>query len=64
MPAAFTTTSVSIRPASVSTAQTRRPRVSTPVAATPSTTRTPSCRAPLASDVATPTGSALPSSAT
>ena len=64
MPAALTTTSVSIRPALVSTAHTCRPRVATPVAATPSTTRTPSWRAPLASDVATPTGSARPSSAT
>jgi len=64
MPAALTTTSVSILPALVSTAVTCRPRVATPVAVTPSTIATPSCRAPLASEVATPTGSARPSSAT
>jgi hypothetical protein len=64
MPAAFTTSSVSMVPALVCAPVTRRPLVCTPVALTPSMTRAPSWRAPLASEVATPTGSALPSSAT
>ena len=64
MPAELMTSSVSMRPCSVSTAVTRRPFVSMPVAATPSITVAPSWRAPLAREVATPTGSARPSSAT
>ena len=64
MPAQLTTYSHAIVPAVVVTPVTARFFVVTPVAATPSTSVAPACRAPLASAMVTSTGSARPSSLT
>jgi len=60
----LTTYSAAIGPAGVVTPVTAPRRRVTPVHGTPSRIRTPSWRAPLASAIVTPTGSARPSPAT